>query len=100
MQIITDGAPVDIPTPHRYATIMGNAGATYHLFGYHAWNTTARFTLLHEHPETGVLQVVLKGADWPTMWKWMGERGWRHIETKLRASLPPRQVPGDDAEAI
>jgi len=88
MEITTMGKPVTIPSPHRYISLQGNAGAPYYLYGYRAHDTTARFTLVHENPSSGDRQVVLVDADWPTIFRWMGDRGWPNIETRLRSVLP------------
>lgn len=81
-----------VPTEHL-STTFGALGGTYWLYGFHAHDTTARFTLVHDGWRNGDgTDVILDSVPWPTAYKALVERDINvpSIEAILRSVLPNR----------
>lgn len=86
---ITNPVPgVAIPDRHRVTTING-ANGTYWLYGYHAFDTTARFALIY-FAVHGAHAIVLNGDTWPTAHKALAAIAPKvpYVSETLRSVLP------------
>lgn len=78
-----------VPADHL-ATVIPYSGGTLWLYGFRAWDGTARFTLVDDHPLLAHPEVLLNGTDWPHAWAVLVKRvepG--SVERHLRSVLPP-----------